>query len=152
MIPKQIVMKKELCPVVASINTIGGKWSLIIIHNLMSGTRSFNELKSSLQGISSKVLAQNLSELQKKEIIEKRIIFDQPEKTEYALTEKGEDLKKLMLEMRIWGERWLTPPIIQSVATECVTELKRMHNHGLKNKLNLHEHMIQITVNDQAEK
>ena len=67
-------------------------------------------MKACIPMISSKVLTQNLSELQKNGIIEKRIILDQPEKTEYVLTMKGEDLRKLMQEMRTWGERWLVPP------------------------------------------
>lgn len=104
-----ITTKKEICPVVESIYTIGNKWSLIIIYNLMKSPKRFNELKGCAHGISSKVLAQNLSELQEKRIIEKKIIPDQPEKTEYALTEKGEDLRNLILEMRTWGEKWLVP-------------------------------------------
>ena len=101
---------KEICPVVESIYTIGNKWSLVITYNLMKSPKRFNELKACIPMISSKVLTQNLSELQKNGIIEKRIILDQPEKTEYVLTMKGEDLRKLMQEMRTWGERWLVPP------------------------------------------
>ena len=102
--------KKEICPVVESIYTLGNKWSLVITYNLMKSPKRFNELKACIPGISSKVLTQNLSELQKNGIIEKRIILDQPEKTEYILTEKGEDLRKVMQELRSWGERWLITP------------------------------------------
>jgi len=102
--------KKEICPAVASINTIGKRWSLIIIHNLMNGPKGFNELKYSLNGISSKVLAQNLSELQENGIIEKNIICERPEKIEYILTQKGNDLKDLMEVLRTWGEKWIPPP------------------------------------------
>lgn len=100
---------KAICPVVESIYAIGNKWSLVIIHYLMNEPRRFNELKSCINGISSKVLAENLYELQENGIIEKKIVDDQPEKTEYVLTEKGMDLKSVMLEMRGWGEKWLTP-------------------------------------------
>lgn len=99
--------KKEICPVVESIYTIGNKWSLVITYNLMKAPKRFNELKACIPGISSKVLTQNLCELQKKGIIEKKTIRDQPEKTEYVLTAKGEDLRNLMQEMKAWGERWL---------------------------------------------
>lgn len=101
---------KAICPVVESIYAIGNKWSLVIIHYLMNEPRRFNELKSCINGISSKVLAENLYELQKNGIIEKKNVGDQPEKTEYILTEKGRDLRSVMLEMRGWGEKWLTPP------------------------------------------
>lgn len=97
-----------------SIYTIGNKWSLVIIHNLMNEPKRFNELKSCIDGISSKVLTQNLSELQRNGIIEKKTISDLPEKTEYVLTEKGKDLRTVMSEMRMWGERWLLPPAVQS--------------------------------------
>lgn len=102
--------KKEICPVVESIYTIGNKWSLVIIHNLMKSPKRFNDLKGCMNGISSKVLAENLQELSRNGIIEKRIVPDQPEKTEYVLTEKGEDLRGMMMEMRTWGERWLSLP------------------------------------------
>lgn len=65
-------------------------------------------MKACIPGISSKVLTQNLSELQKNGIIEKKTTLGQPEKTEYVLTEKGEDLRKLMQEVKAWGEKWLT--------------------------------------------
>lgn len=102
--------KKEICPVVESIYTIGNKWSLVITYNLMKSPKRFNELKACIPGISSKVLTENLTELQRNGIIIKKTIPDEPEKAEYALTEKGEDLRQLMLEMRAWGERWLFPP------------------------------------------
>lgn len=110
MTPDTFNTKKEICPVVESIYTIGNKWSLVIIHNLMKSPKRFNDLKGCMQGISSKVLAENLQELSKNGIIEKRLVPNQPEKTEYVLTEKGEDLRSVMMEMRMWGERWLLPP------------------------------------------
>ncbi len=110
MTPDTFNTKNEICPVVESIYTIGNKWSLVIIHNLMKSPKRFNDLKGCMQGISSKVLAENLQELSKNGIIEKRIVTDPPEKTEYVLTEKGEDLRSVMMEMRMWGERWLLPP------------------------------------------
>ena len=102
--------KKEICPVVESIYTIGNKWSLVITYNLMKSPKRFNELKACIPGISSKVLTENLSELQRNSIIVKKTVPGEPEKAEYVLTEKGEDLRQLMLEMRAWGERWLLPP------------------------------------------
>ena len=108
MAPGTSTSKKEICPVVESIYTIGNKWSLVITYNLMKSPKRFNELKACIPGISSKVLTQNLSELQKNGIIEKKTTLGQPEKTEYVLTEKGEDLRKLMQEVKAWGEKWLT--------------------------------------------
>lgn len=105
----QNMTAKEICPVVESIYAIGNKWSLVITYNLMKSPKRFNELKACIPGISSKVLTENLCELQEKGIIEKKTT-DQPEKNEYMLTEKGEDLRRLMAEMRAWGEKWLIPP------------------------------------------
>ncbi|MDD5617180.1 MAG: helix-turn-helix domain-containing protein [Candidatus Methanoperedens sp.] len=110
MTPDTSTSKKEICPVVESIYTIGNKWSLVITYNLMKSPKRFNELKACIPGMSSKVLTQNLSELQKNGIIEKKTNLDQPEKTEYVLTKKGEDLRKLMQEVKAWGERWLISP------------------------------------------
>lgn len=105
------VSKKEVCPIVVSINTIGKKWSLIIIYELMKEPKSFNELKYSLNGISSKVLAENLLELQENGIIEKNPLSGQPDKNEYCLTCRGEDLKTLMDSLKSWGEKWIAPPV-----------------------------------------
>ncbi|NJD76710.1 MAG: helix-turn-helix transcriptional regulator [Candidatus Methanoperedens sp.] len=80
----------------------------------MDQPKRFNELKTCIPGISSKVLTQNLSELQKSGIVEKKMIPDKPEKTEYILTEKGRDLRAVMMEMRTWGERWLVPAGIKN--------------------------------------
>ncbi len=119
--PPEYSQKAELCPVVESIYTIGNKWTLVIIHNLMKEPKRFNELKNCIHGISSKVLTENLCDLQKKGIIEKKTNIDQPDKIEYVLTNKGEDLRKVMAEIRCWGEKWLV-----SMEDSSISEIKHI--------------------------
>ncbi len=138
MAPNTSTKKKEICPVVESIYTLGNKWSLVITYNLMKSPKRFNELKACIPGISSKVLTQNLYELQKNGIIGKKTIPDQPEKIEYVLTEKGEDLRNLMQEMRTWGEKWLMPPE-QQPADSCQStdqRLEEIDENGIKQHVN----------------
>ncbi len=101
------MVKKEICPVVETIKIIGKKWYLIVVYQLLSGPKRFNELASSTEGISSKTLSQSLSELVRNGIISRKVYTSSPIRVEYSLTEKGKELKDLIQAMRKWGERWV---------------------------------------------
>jgi DNA-binding HxlR family transcriptional regulator len=99
--------KKELCPVEETIKIIGKKWYLMILFELMKEPRRFNELKNSVEGISSKVLSDCLNTLVKEELIIRKVFSEAPIKVEYSLTEKGKDLFKIFQEMEDWGQKWV---------------------------------------------
>lgn len=101
---------RGLCPVIGTITIIGKKWPLIIVHSLTDGPKRFNELKRSMNGVSSKTLSMNLAGLVEEEIIARRVYSESPIRVEYSLTEKGEDLKELLQFMTRWGEKWLVEP------------------------------------------
>lgn len=97
---------KEVCPVIATINIIGKKWHIAIIHFLFEGPKGFNELKRNLGAISSKTLSKCLKELVRHGIVKRRV-HSSPIRVEYSLTQKGEDLRELENALRGWGEKWL---------------------------------------------
>ena len=99
--------KKELCPVEETIKLIGKKWYLMIIFELTKESRRFNELKSCVDGISSKVLSDCLNTLVQEELVHREVFSEAPIKVEYSLTEKGSDLMKVFNEMDEWGRKWV---------------------------------------------
>lgn len=96
-----------VCPVAQTAEIISGKWTLLIIRDLTTGTRRFSELERSLAGISPKTLSERLSSLEREEIVRRQTYAEVPPKVEYSLTEKGHDLVKVIDAMREYGTRWL---------------------------------------------
>lgn len=95
------------CYVEKALNVIGGKWSFLIIKHLFDGTKRFGEIRKLLHGISPKTLTSCLRELESNEIITRTVYPTVPSTVEYNLTDKGYDLKGIIDEMRIWGEKWI---------------------------------------------
>ena len=100
-----MVSKEELplCPVATTVNLIGNKWKLLILRDLLSGTKRFGELRKSLSGISQKVLTDNLRSLEGDGIVVRTIYAEIPPKVEYALSELGESLRPIIEVMEKWG-------------------------------------------------
>jgi len=96
-----------VCPVARTAEIIGGKWTLLIIRDLTSGVKRFNQLERSLQGISPKTLSERLRSLEEEGIISRQTFAEVPPRVEYSLTEKGHDLVDVIESMRSYGRRWL---------------------------------------------
>lgn len=94
------------CPVATTVQLIGNKWKLLIIRNLLQRPWRFNELQKNLDGISQKVLTDNLRSLEVDGIITRTIYPQVPPKVEYALSELGESLRPILNDMRVWGENY----------------------------------------------
>lgn len=93
----------ECCPVEKTLRVIGGKWTILILRDLFSGTKRFGELQRSLQGISPKTLSERLKQLQEQGIIKRTQYPEIPLHVEYALTAKGDSLQAILADMREWG-------------------------------------------------
>lgn len=98
-------MKKNACGVEKTAKIVGQKWTLLIIRDLCEGTRRFGELQRALLGISPRTLALRLNQLEKENIIKRRVFKEVPLHVEYTLTPKGESLKEIIEKMREWGEK-----------------------------------------------
>jgi DNA-binding HxlR family transcriptional regulator len=96
-----------ICPVARTAEIVAGKWTLLIIRDLASGVKRFNQLERSLQGISPKTLSERLRSLEEEGIILRQTFAEVPPRVEYSLTEKGCDLVGLIESMRDYGKRWL---------------------------------------------
>ena len=84
-------MKNELpaCPVEITMGLIGDKWKVLIIRDLLTGTKRFGELKKSLNGITQKVLSNNLKQMESSGLINRKVYAEVPPKVEYSLTDTG---------------------------------------------------------------
>src|SRR5215467_10880690 len=105
--PAPLVTADDICPVARTAEIISGKWTLLIIRDLATGTKRFSQLERSLHGISPKTLSERLGSLEHEGIIKRQTFAEVPPKVEYTLTEKGQALVVLVEEMRAYGKRWL---------------------------------------------
>ncbi len=97
------------CPVVYSLNKIGNKWKLLILHYIKQGNNRYSTLQKVIPDISRQTLTNQLRELEEDGILE-RIIYPQiPPKVEYKLTEMGNSLQPIIHEMSKWGLQYVTP-------------------------------------------
>ncbi len=91
------------CPVETTLLLMGDKWKVLIVRDLLTGTKRFGELKKSLNGISQKVLTSHLRTMEKNGLITRKVYAQVPPKVEYTLTEVGQSLKQVHDAMLDWG-------------------------------------------------
>ncbi|BDG61518.1 winged helix-turn-helix transcriptional regulator [Caldinitratiruptor microaerophilus] len=93
------------CPIEKTLSVIGKKWTVLILRDLMAGTRRFGELLNSLEGISPKTLSERLKELEEGGVVHRQVFPEIPPRVEYSLTEKGRSLGGILEAMMEWGSR-----------------------------------------------
>ena len=99
---------KELpaCPVETTLTLISDKWKLLILRDLMPGTKRFGELKKSLGSVSQKVLTAQLREMEQSGLLVRTVYPEVPPRVEYTLTELGQSLKPILDALQNWGEAY----------------------------------------------
>ncbi len=98
-------MQIEECNVSTALDVIGGKWKPLILWALKHGPHRFNELRRKLPGASQKVLTEQLRQLERSGIVERRIFPDARAHTEYRLSAYGATLRPALTELAAWGAR-----------------------------------------------
>lgn len=106
-------MKKDLptCPVEITMGLIGEKWKVLIIRDLLTGTKRFGELKKSVTGITQKVLTNNLRQMENSGLVKRKVYAEVPPKVEYSLTDTGLSLKPILDSMVQWGNEYRSKKI-----------------------------------------
>jgi DNA-binding HxlR family transcriptional regulator len=94
------------CPVATTVSLIGNKWKLLIIRNLLNGKARFGDLKNGIDGISKKVLTDNLKSMVDDGIVIRTAYNEIPPRVEYELSDLGNSLKPIIDSMKIWGEEY----------------------------------------------
>src|SRR5580658_5340183 len=93
------------CPVKLTASIIGGKWKPSLLCHLEGRTRRFCELQRLIPGLTKKMLTQHLRELERDEIVHRKVYAEVPPRVEYSLTRHGESLKPILKLMSAWGTR-----------------------------------------------
>ncbi|EMD1678197.1 TPA: helix-turn-helix transcriptional regulator [Klebsiella michiganensis] len=96
---------REACPAREVLEVLISKWTLLIIHALSDGASRPGDLRRKIQGISEKVLSQNLKELESRHLVTRTVFREVPPKVEYALTELGTSLWQAANELNRWVEQ-----------------------------------------------
>ena len=96
-------MKLPACPVETTLMLIGDKWKVLILRDLMGGTKRFGELKKSIGTVSQKVLTAQLRDMEEKGLLTRKVYAEVPPRVEYTLTETGYSLKPILDSMWAWG-------------------------------------------------
>lgn len=94
------------CPVETTLTLIGDKWKVLILRDLMPGTKRFGELRKSVGDVSQKVLAAQLRDMEKSGLVHREVYAEVPPRVEYTLTELGYSLKPILDAMWTWGEAY----------------------------------------------
>ena len=98
------------CPVEITLQLIGDKWKVLIIRDLLTGTKRFNELMRSVTGITQKVLTSHLRAMEAAGLVNRTVYPEVPPRVEYTLTAMGESFLPVLNHMLLWSETHLCPP------------------------------------------
>lgn len=95
-----------VCPVETTLTLISDKWKVLILRDLLSGTKRFGELKKSIGHVTQKVLTAQLRQMEESGLLTRTVYAEVPPRVEYTLTELGYSLKPILDAMLVWGENY----------------------------------------------
>lgn len=93
-----------ICGVAVSLEIIGGKWKGVILWHLCHKTLRFSQLRRRLQGVTQKMLTQQLRELERDKLVNRKVYAEVPPRVEYSLTELGRTLEPTLRQLCEWGK------------------------------------------------
>ncbi len=98
---------RSSCPVACSLDILGDKWTLIVVRDMFVGKHTYSELQNGIEKIPTNILADRLRRLQLNGIIRRQQYQQRPVRYAYYLTNKGQDLGPVLLELVKWGSKHL---------------------------------------------
>ena len=110
-------LSRTSSPVEATLSFMSDKWKVLILRDLLTGTKRFGELKKSIGSISQKVLTSNLRAMEEDGLLKREVFAEVPPRVEYTLTDRGRSLEPVIDAMRVWGEAHTAELIIEEEAT-----------------------------------
>lgn len=96
-----------ICPFATTQRVLTGKWALVIIYQLSTGTKRFNELQRLIPGITQTILTRHLRQLEKDKIVERKVYAEVPPRVEYSLTEMGRKFQDVLDAIESWGLEYI---------------------------------------------
>ena len=106
------------CPVAATLDVVGDRWSLLIVRDLLRGRNRYSQLRRSVEGITSSMLSDRLKTLEEQGMVERQFYSDHPPRAEYVLTAKGHALGVVVGALSAWGEQYTDHDLVL-VDNEC---------------------------------
>ena len=103
---KEILKELPACPVETTLTLISDKWKVLILRDLMPGTKRFGELKKPVGNVSQKVLTTQLRAMEENGLVRREVYAEVPPRVEYSLTELGKSLKPILDSLWAWGEAY----------------------------------------------
>lgn len=97
---------RQFCPVAMAAEIVCTRWTPLILRELVSGSTRFNDLHRGLPRISPTLLSKRLKQLEEAGVI-RRLVSSNHDTIEYQLTPAGEELKAVVFDLGIWGQRWI---------------------------------------------
>lgn len=94
------------CPVETTLTLIGDKWKVLILRDLMAGTKRFGELRRSIGNVTQKVLTAQLRAMEESGLLTRKVYAEVPPRVEYTLTALGYSLKPVLDSMQDWGTQY----------------------------------------------
>lgn len=107
------------CNIAQTLNIIGDRWSLLMLHQMFLGRDTFKEIQDNLEGIPTNLLSERLKTLEADELIERYIYQSHPPRYKYVLTEKGYDLEDVFNSLILWGQKHLNKCYKKLVHENC---------------------------------
>lgn len=105
---RTMIVKKDLpaCPVATTVGLIGNKWKLLILRDVLGGAKRFGELHKSLEGISQKVLTDNLRSMEEDGLLTRTVFPEVPPRVEYSLSQLGDTMRPIIKHLEEWGLKY----------------------------------------------
>ncbi len=100
----------QFCALARAAEIVGERWTLLIVRDLSLGPLRFSDLRRRLRGVSSSVLSERLTQLERRGLIERRVLDPPAASTVYELTQMGRALQPALVELMRWGTRFMLPP------------------------------------------
>jgi len=95
----------QRCPVAKTLELVGDRWTLLLVRDLLGGTRRFQDLEASLPGIAPNILSDRLKLMEEHRLVKRSFYSDHPPRAEYVLTDKGRELGTVVGALAAWGAR-----------------------------------------------
>lgn len=115
------------CSMEAALHILGGKWKgVILFHLFKDGTLRFSELQRHLVSINQRLLTKQLRELEEDGLLIRHVYPVVPPKVEYSLSDEGKELHHLIMELSLWGRKWLEKRGMKTAIDEDLDALKEV--------------------------
>lgn len=115
------------CNIAQTLNIIGDKWTLLILHRISSGCETYKDIQDGLDGIPTNLLSERLKTMEADELITRTLYQTHPPRYKYTLTEKGLDLSDVFNSLIIWGEKHLNKCFKELVHSGCKCKVEHRY-------------------------